>query len=80
MPLWGWVLIAVGAWLLGAALAFVLARVLGRIGSEVTAVHELLDSEAWATRPLARAPDREAEPEGSSSPTRRAHRARSARR
>lgn len=78
MPLWGWVLIGVGGWLLVAAvLAFVLARVLGRIGREVTAVHELLDSEVWATRPLGRSPNREEEPQRSRSPTPSPRRARS---
>jgi hypothetical protein len=81
MPLWGWVLIGVGAWLLVAVvLAFVVARVLGRIGSEVTAVHELLDSEMWAARPLSRAPDRQEEPERPSPPTPPARRVRSRRR
>src|SRR6266536_3237149 len=80
MPLWGWVLIGLGGWLLvGVVLAVVLGRVLGRIGREVTALHDLLDSEVWATRPLDRAPEGEKEPD-SSSPTFRTRRARSRRR
>jgi hypothetical protein len=71
MQPWEYVLIGIGIWVLVAAvLAFVLARILGRIGREVTALHEFLDSEAWATRPLSHAPDHEGEPQREDEPQR----------
>lgn len=50
--MWFWIAIAVGA-LLGLSLliGLAVARILGTIGQEISALYE---TEAWATRPLAR--------------------------
>ena len=66
---WGWVLVGVGACIaLSIAVAFVVARILGRIAQDVS---ELLEHEEWSSAPLTRtleAPGEAAEKRVSTAP------------
>lgn len=52
MPIWLWILIAIGLWVcLSVVVAFALARVLGTFERQAPRTHE---PEGWATRPPSR--------------------------
>jgi len=57
MPMWVWVLIGVGSFLVVSLLVGVaLALVLGTIGRQIS---ELYETEDWSTRPIARDVDQQ---------------------
>jgi hypothetical protein len=53
MSVWSWIAIGLASWLvLSVIFAFVLVRILGRIGREISGIYE---AEAWSTLPPSRA-------------------------
>jgi hypothetical protein len=60
MPMWTWIAIGVGIFfVLSTAVAIVVARTLGMIAQDVSA----LDAETWTTLPLTREAERQAKTE-----------------
>lgn len=55
MPIWLWILIAIGLWVcVSVVVGFALARVLGRFERQASRAHE---PEEWAMRPPSRSPE-----------------------
>jgi len=54
MPVWGWIAVGVTFLVFSIGVGLLVARILGSIGREVTA---LLESEVWAAAPPSRATD-----------------------